>query len=179
MENRKIIGFENYLIDEFGLIISLTKKYNSRNLKQQTNRCGYKVVYLYANNQRYFKYIHRLVAENFLDEYIDNLEINHKDCNKENNHFSNLEIVTRKENMIHASKNGLLKRGKSQIERARQLGLSWGKINGCKVKYDSVFIDKIIMLRNIKKSYNQIAKELGCSASTAERLFKGVKNVNL
>lgn len=35
------------------------------------------------------------------------VEINHKDGNKANNHLDNLEIVTHRENMRHALKNGL------------------------------------------------------------------------
>lgn len=52
--------------------------------------------------------IHRLVAMHFLPppptwQY----EINHKDCNKLNNHVSNLEWITHHENLEHAAANGL------------------------------------------------------------------------
>lgn len=37
-----------------------------------------------------------------------NLQINHIDCDKGNNVFSNLEVVTASENMRHAYDNGLM-----------------------------------------------------------------------
>lgn len=46
--------------------------------------------------------IHRLVAEAFLEKPDGADEVNHKDGNKKNNHVSNLEWVSQKENLIHA-----------------------------------------------------------------------------
>lgn len=48
------------------------------------------------------KMIHKLVAEAFLGNKPPKHEINHKDGNKSNNHASNLEYVTHKENIRHA-----------------------------------------------------------------------------
>jgi hypothetical protein len=50
------------------------------------------------------KKTHRLVAEHFIPNPHDKPEINHIDCDKLNNHVSNIEWCTRKENMEHASK---------------------------------------------------------------------------
>jgi hypothetical protein len=43
--------------------------------------------------------IHRVVAETFLGEISDGYEVNHIDEDKSNNNLSNLELVTRSENM--------------------------------------------------------------------------------
>lgn len=59
-------------------------------------------------NKRYTVSVHRLVAELFIGN-IENLVINHIDGNKLNNHFTNLEIVTFKENSEHAYRTGLSK----------------------------------------------------------------------
>ena len=51
--------------------------------------------------------IHRAVAENFIGGD-KSLTINHKDCDKTNNYYENLEFVTQAENNFHARKNGLI-----------------------------------------------------------------------
>jgi len=46
--------------------------------------------------------LHRLVAKAFLENYSEELQVNHIDGNKENNDVSNLEMVTASQNMYHA-----------------------------------------------------------------------------
>jgi hypothetical protein len=54
------------------------------------------------------KTIHRLVGKYFLDDYSEDLEVNHNDGNRMNNHYSNLSMMTRQENMAHAWSTGLV-----------------------------------------------------------------------
>lgn len=56
------------------------------------------------NKVRQTLYIHQLVAWNFVGIPNDNQEVNHKDGNKQNNSFSNLEWVTPIENIRHFHK---------------------------------------------------------------------------
>ena len=51
--------------------------------------------------------IHRLVAHAFIGPQAAGVDVNHIDGNKHNNHVSNLEYVTRKQNMMHAKDTGL------------------------------------------------------------------------
>ena len=54
--------------------------------------------------------VHQLVADTFIPKpksFFHKYEVNHKDGNKHNNHYTNLEWVTRSENTLHALMNGL------------------------------------------------------------------------
>lgn len=78
-------------------------------LKTQSNDKGYQVVRVTINKIKRTFRIHRLVAEYFLDNPEHKEQVNHIDCNKNNNRADNLEWCTNKENVHHAIKNGLWK----------------------------------------------------------------------
>lgn len=66
-------------------------------------------------------YLHRLVAEAFLDTWDPELTVNHIDGNKLNNHSDNLEMVTQTENMKHFySADCFIESRKLRNERAKQ-----------------------------------------------------------
>lgn len=104
-----------YEISNFGRVKSLSKNrgYNyscripERIIKNSDNGLGYQKVNLSKNGKKNTKYVHILVATYFIENTEDKLEVNHKDGNKANNIFSNLEWATRKENESHAWKSGL------------------------------------------------------------------------
>ena len=78
-------------------------------LKQQKDRKGYFRVFLSVKSKQYSRRVHRLIAKTFI-ENIENLpQVNHKDCNKENNNYLNLEWCTNLDNMRHAFSKGVFK----------------------------------------------------------------------
>lgn len=95
---KEIEGFTGYFINESGAITSYRRK-NPIVLKQQVNIDGYYVVILYTGKKGYMRRVNRLVAQAFIPNP-DNLEVvNHIDHVKTNNHVSNLEWCTCKENI--------------------------------------------------------------------------------
>ena len=87
---KKIKGKEDYEVSNYGRVRS-----KWRVLKPSLNGKGYYRVSLGARN---FKFVHRLVAEAFVDNPNGYPIINHKDENKTNNYASNLEWCTHKYN---------------------------------------------------------------------------------
>jgi len=57
-----------------------------------------------GKGQKNYRYVHRLVANAFLDKAHPSLEVNHKDRNTSNNHVSNLEWISHKENLRFSMK---------------------------------------------------------------------------
>ena len=70
---------------------------------------GYPAVNIIYDGKRKAKKVHQLVAEYFIDNKNGFNLINHKDGNKKNNIFTNLEWCTASHNLKHAYKNGLSK----------------------------------------------------------------------
>lgn len=88
--------FNDYLVNEDGKIFS---KKTNKEIVSATNQTGY-VLYCLLDNEgkKQTVYAHRAVYEAFVGEIIDGYEINHIDCNKKNNHYTNLNLLTHKEN---------------------------------------------------------------------------------
>lgn len=59
-------------------------------------------------DRKKFLRIHRMVAEMFVPNPENKPEVNHKDCNKLNPYYKNLEWCTRLENTEHAIQNNLM-----------------------------------------------------------------------
>ena len=78
-----------------------------RILTQSVDRLGYTRVKLSKNGRSDLKYLHRLIAEAFIENDQNYKEVNHIDGDKSNNSVSNLEWTTRSANMKHAFSLGL------------------------------------------------------------------------
>lgn len=116
---KQIPGFERYMVSNTGRVLS-TKKNKVVELRPATDKMGYLHVRLYPIDARFGYYpnkrgkipklekVHRLVAKAFLPKPAnpEATEINHKDANKSNNNVSNLEWVTRTQNIRHSWNNG-------------------------------------------------------------------------
>lgn len=104
----KPIDFMNgvYHISNYGRVKSFVKNKEGHIMSYHLQK-GY--VYYRIGGRTSSKLIraHRIVAEYFIGK--SDKEVNHIDGNKINNYVGNLEYCTRKENMEHANKTGLLR----------------------------------------------------------------------
>lgn len=127
-----------YLINEYGDIVSLQhKKWKVR--KFEEDKDGYYKVTLRINKKSKKFFVHRLVALMFCNGYSKLKVVNHKDGDKKNNYYTNLEWVFPIENEIHASKNFLKANGErnSKCKHKDELVHTVCKLleNGKKIKY--------------------------------------------
>ena len=97
---KTIISSPNYEVSNLGSVRN-TKTGNM--LKVATNNFGYKLVCLSNKNKKQTGYIHRLVAEAFIDTDLDprTSVVNHIDGVKSNNTIKNLEWATYTDNAMH------------------------------------------------------------------------------
>jgi hypothetical protein len=85
-----------FLIYENGDLINL--KTNNK-LNPFDNGVGYLRIGVYVgDNKHKHAYIHRLIAQSFIPNPENKIEVNHIDGNTKNNDISNLEWVTAREN---------------------------------------------------------------------------------
>lgn len=124
-----------YYISDYGRVKS--HKYGKeRILKPSLIGNGYQAVLINSLNKKTkCKTIHKLVALSFIQNPENKPQVNHKDGNKLNNHFSNLEWVTPKENVYHAWRIGLKEKTRLAIIKSKSkpvVDIVTGK------KYDSL-----------------------------------------
>lgn len=96
--------FPQYAVTDCGEVINLQR--GGRALSPSKSANGYMKVNLCRDGRVFTKAVHRLVADAFMGP--STLQVNHKDCDKANNHLSNLEYCTPAENSKHAWENGLM-----------------------------------------------------------------------
>jgi hypothetical protein len=158
---RRIPGCKGaYKISRSGKVKSVTKTivtkdgrtvtYYGKILKLTPSDNGYLTVKLYGKRKRTAA-VHVLVATAFVPNP-DNLpEVNHKDLDKTNNHYSNLEWTTKVNNIRHG----------------RQLGAFAGRATSRKL------VNRVKKLRGQGLLQWQIAKKVKLNQSTVCRMLKG------
>lgn len=111
IEWRNIRGFEDYLVSNYGDVISL-KSGKKRVMKKSINIDGYYVYKLSKDGKQYTKRAGRMVAEHYVSvpSWLSDSRkvVNHMDGDKNNDYYKNLEWTDASGNTHHAYKNGLI-----------------------------------------------------------------------
>ena len=103
---KEIEGYEGISqISNFGRVKSF--RYGEKMRVLKVSNAGYYTVALWKKGKATHCRIHKLVAQNFLQNTDEKPQVNHKDGNKLNNHVDNLEWCTASENTYHALRTGL------------------------------------------------------------------------
>lgn len=176
---KSIKGFENvldiYYITKDGKVFS--DKINDF-LKLGDNGRGYKNVSLKLDGVRRWKkaYIHRLIANAYIGEIKEGMEVDHIDGYKFNNKLSNLRIVTKLENVRNENTISKMKRDK-EVYVYDFKGMFLGKertLSEASIKYlgyretknlnkrsgDYFFFDKKVPREEILKANNNSLKKV-------------------
>lgn len=162
MKPIQIEGCGHYHIDTFGVVVNTR---TNRVLKPDLTNMGYRRVVLW-NGERNRMAIHRLVAMTYIPNP-DNLPmVNHKDGNKLNNHYSNLEWCTCSENTRHAFATGLRNLNFRYVGPAHNRSLSDEQVR------------EIRKLKEEGWSRRDIVAKVGCSVDAYKRVSKYYKHVD-
>lgn len=110
MEKWKFLTGTNYQysVSNLGRIKSHKHRFGKRKIPRILRpgiTCGYQYVVLYKNGTHKTYRLAGLIARTFLGKRPKGKVINHKDFNRKNDNYKNLEYVTPQENTIHAWKN--------------------------------------------------------------------------
>lgn len=157
-----------YFVSNYGRVKSIArprvmsngmvKHYKEFVLKPIAHNMGYLAVNLYPKDgTQHKRLIHVLVAEAFIPKHFDGLDVNHKDGNKHNNHVSNLEWCTRKENMQHCSATGLRKDVKKVVAIKNGTVYAYGNFSR---ELAEILHEKNAISGNVETIARQIRKKM-------------------
>lgn len=105
-EWKTIPNFKDFKINKFGRVIHTKSSFGKTIYKEiLSHGKNYFDVRLNIASKRYTFYVHILVCTLFVGPKPSPLhEVNHKDGNKKNNYYKNLEWLTKSENALHRFK---------------------------------------------------------------------------
>ena len=166
---KDIIEYEGiYQISNLGRVKNTVTKEIK---KQSDNGKGYKIVNLWKQNKGKMFYIHRLVAEAFIENTLNKPEVHHIDSDRSNNTVENLAWVTTKENNNLGKHIERMTKNKRWIEtRSTSMAKAREKsivINSYKTKFTKWNFVKVF------DSLAQGARELGLDRGGCTRVANG------
>lgn len=173
-EEWKELAFEQgalkkrYAISNYGRIVSYIDSIEQGNIIKGGSLRGYPTLPLRPFGKSKTYYVHKLVAENFIEKTSDDKQyVIHLDYNKGNNYIDNLQWTNKDEMFAHQQKNPLVTEARErQKGRKTQQG---HKLNATQV----MRLKKKIQDPNRKTRLKLIAKQFGISEMQLYRIKSG------
>lgn len=158
----KAIPNTRHLISSLGRIKQAPGFWGDKELilKGKIRKGGYVEQALKINGKVKYSLVHCLVMQVFVRDKKFGEEVNHKDCNKQNNALENLEYVSKKKNAEHARAMKRYKRGEKHYRakltesQAKQLRVLW---------------------ENTRMPFRKLGKLFNISGSTAHKIVRKEK----
>jgi len=126
-----IPGFHRYYVKRDGTVIS-TKRGEEKKLKTNVHDGYHRLELSNTRAGRRGVFVHRLVAQAFLPNYSEDLEVDHKDGNKSNNNVNNLRMSDRDTN----ARNRHDYLGGIEFKKPEYVGVQWRQgVKERKMKY--------------------------------------------
>jgi hypothetical protein len=171
---KTIKEYPNYQVSNLGNVKNKTTEY----ILHPTKKClGYLRVRLFYNNLSGNFYVHRLVAQEFLENLENKPTVNHKDKNPSNNNLLNLEWNTMSEQNKHKSTLMITKR--KQNNTSKKIWKIDKKTN-IKIELYNSILDaaKYIFENNIvktNKDVRSIRGNISCTLNGKQKSCYGYK----
>lgn len=133
-----------YEVSNLGIV---RNKNSLKVIKPFDNGKGYLSVAFWVNNNTVRKrfYVHRLVANAFIENPLNKKEVNHKDGNKRNNTVVNLEWVTTSENKLYNFRVLGYKISEKNKKMNRERMIEYQKMNRSEI------LERLKYYRNLRK----------------------------
>lgn len=159
-----------YEVSNLGRVFSVR---SGRLLSDADNGKGYRYITTCVSNCKKRYYVHALVAEKFIgmrptwlgvdgDEIVEiEAEINHKDLDKSNNRWDNLEYLTQFDNTQHALRHGVQFGRSQQGEDHGMAKLTWKQVR---------------LIRNYWSKHIHTSRDLGRRFGVSHRTILNVVN---